>query len=101
MVVIAWPCLVLVGIVGLALCGPVLLVVFASVFSWFRGPVLGCQSVVAPACVVSRPCGMSTVWGGSTYGPSTLWRFEVAVLAVRRPSHLVVVWSRQTSKTTR
>ncbi|MQL75374.1 hypothetical protein Taro_007745 [Colocasia esculenta] len=60
---------------------PVLLVVSASVFSRFRGPVLECQSVVAPACVASRPCGMSMVRGGSTCGPSTLWKFEVAMLA--------------------
>ncbi|MQM10017.1 hypothetical protein Taro_042908 [Colocasia esculenta] len=79
--VIAWLCLVSEGIVGLAFCRPVLLVVSASVFSWFRGPVLGCQSVVAPACVISWPCGMSTVRGGSACGPSTLWRSEVAVLA--------------------
>ncbi|MQL78180.1 hypothetical protein Taro_010619 [Colocasia esculenta] len=52
------------GVVGLALCGFVLLVVSASVLSRSRGPVLGCQSMVAPACVVSRPCGMSTVRGG-------------------------------------
>ncbi|MQL79585.1 hypothetical protein Taro_012029 [Colocasia esculenta] len=72
--VIAWPYLVSLGIVGLALCKPVLLVVSASVFSRFRGPILGCQSVVASACVVSRPCGMSMVRGGSACGPSTLWR---------------------------
>ncbi|MQL89101.1 hypothetical protein Taro_021683, partial [Colocasia esculenta] len=45
-------------------------------------PVLGCQSVVALACVVSRPCGVSRVRGGSVCGPSTLWRFEVAMLVV-------------------
>ncbi|MQM04626.1 hypothetical protein Taro_037426, partial [Colocasia esculenta] len=42
--------------------------------------VLGCQSVVAPACVVSRPRGVSRVRSGSVCGPSTLWRSEVAVL---------------------
>ncbi|MQL93343.1 hypothetical protein Taro_025988 [Colocasia esculenta] len=34
---------------------PVLLVVPTSVFSQFRGPILGCQPVMAPACVASRP----------------------------------------------
>ncbi|MQL99628.1 hypothetical protein Taro_032353 [Colocasia esculenta] len=34
---------------------PVLLVVPASVFSRFRGPILGCQPVMAPAFVASRP----------------------------------------------
>ncbi|MQL91449.1 hypothetical protein Taro_024064 [Colocasia esculenta] len=56
-------------------------------------PVPRCQSVVAPACVVSRPRGASGVRGGSTYGPSTLWRSEVAVLVVRHPSHVVAQWS--------
>ncbi|MQM10093.1 hypothetical protein Taro_042981 [Colocasia esculenta] len=53
---------------------------FRWVFSQFRSPVLGCQSVVAPASVVSRPGGVSRVPGGSACGPSTLWRSEVAVL---------------------
>ncbi|MQL81774.1 hypothetical protein Taro_014229 [Colocasia esculenta] len=44
----------------------------------------GSRSVVAPACVVSRPCGMSTVRGGFACGPSTLWNAEVAVLSVFR-----------------
>ncbi|MQL69769.1 hypothetical protein Taro_002081 [Colocasia esculenta] len=61
--VIAWLCLVSVGVVGLALGRPVLLVVPASVFSWFRGLVLGCQPVMAPACVASRPGGVSGVRG--------------------------------------
>ncbi|MQL90703.1 hypothetical protein Taro_023295, partial [Colocasia esculenta] len=60
-VVIAWLCLVSTSIVGLALVRPVLLVVPASVFSQFRGPVLGCQPVMALACVASRP--------GSVRGP--------------------------------
>ncbi|MQM08952.1 hypothetical protein Taro_041810 [Colocasia esculenta] len=68
---------------------------FRSVSSRFRSPALGCQSAVAPACVASRPCGVSRVRGGSACGPSTLWRSEVAVLVVRRRSHLVVVSSRQ------
>ncbi|MQM20832.1 hypothetical protein Taro_053860 [Colocasia esculenta] len=34
----------------------------------------GCQSVVAPVSVVSRPGGVSRVRGGSACGPSTLWR---------------------------
>ncbi|MQL98378.1 hypothetical protein Taro_031088 [Colocasia esculenta] len=34
------------------------------------------------------------VRGGSAYGPSTLWRSEVAVLVVRHRSHLVIAWSR-------
>ncbi|MQM03037.1 hypothetical protein Taro_035813 [Colocasia esculenta] len=49
---------------------PVLLVVSAR----FRGSVLGCQSVVAPTCMASRPGGVSRVRGGSACGPSTLWR---------------------------
>ncbi|MQM15864.1 hypothetical protein Taro_048817 [Colocasia esculenta] len=49
--------------------------------------------------MASQPCGVSGVWGGSACGPSTLWRSEVAELAVRRHSHLVVAWSRQISKT--
>ncbi|MQL75289.1 hypothetical protein Taro_007661 [Colocasia esculenta] len=60
------------GVVGLALGGPVLLVVPASVFSRFRGPVLRCQLVMAPTCVASRPGGVSGVRGGSAFGPSTL-----------------------------
>ncbi|MQL73513.1 hypothetical protein Taro_005850, partial [Colocasia esculenta] len=65
-----------------------------SVSSRYHSFVLGCQSVVAPACMASRPCGVSGVRGGSTCGPSTLWRSEVAVLVARRYSHLVVAWSR-------
>ncbi|MQL96217.1 hypothetical protein Taro_028892 [Colocasia esculenta] len=42
-------------------------------------PVLGCQFVVAPVCVASRPRCVSEGWGGSACGPSTLWRSEVAV----------------------
>ncbi|MQM15351.1 hypothetical protein Taro_048297 [Colocasia esculenta] len=95
MAVIAWLCLVSVGVVGPASYGPVLLVVSASVFSQFRGPVLGCQSVVAPAYVVSRPRGVFEIRSGSTCGPSTLWRSEVVVFEVRHRSHLVVPWSRQ------
>ncbi|MQL74581.1 hypothetical protein Taro_006949 [Colocasia esculenta] len=66
MAVLAWLCLAPVGIIGLALGRPVLLVVPTSVFSWFHGHILGCQP-----------------------------RSKVAVLAVRRHSHLVVPWSRQ------
>ncbi|MQM04912.1 hypothetical protein Taro_037715 [Colocasia esculenta] len=71
------------GVVGLALCRPVLLVVLVLVSSWLRSSVSGCQSVVAPACVVSRPRGVSRVRSGSACGPSTLWRSEVAVLVFR------------------
>ncbi|MQL97115.1 hypothetical protein Taro_029801 [Colocasia esculenta] len=67
---------------------------FRSVSSQFLSPALGCQSVVALACVASRPCGVSGVRGGSACGPLSLWRSEVAVLVVRRRSHLVVMWSR-------
>ncbi|MQL84073.1 hypothetical protein Taro_016573 [Colocasia esculenta] len=70
--VLAWLCLAPVGVVGLALGKPVLLVVPASVFSRFRGPILGSQPVMAPACVASRPGGVSGVRGGSACGPSTL-----------------------------
>ncbi|MQM00058.1 hypothetical protein Taro_032788 [Colocasia esculenta] len=41
-VVLAWLCLAPVGVVGLGLGRPVLLVVPASVFSRFCGPILGC-----------------------------------------------------------
>ncbi|MQM13664.1 hypothetical protein Taro_046590, partial [Colocasia esculenta] len=51
--VLAWLCLAPMGVVGLALGRPVLLVVPTS----FRGPILGCQHVMAPACVASRPGG--------------------------------------------
>ncbi|MQL93661.1 hypothetical protein Taro_026315 [Colocasia esculenta] len=70
--VLAWLCLAPVGVVGLALGRPVLLVVPASVFSRFHGPILGCQPVMAPTCVASRPGGLSGVRGGSACGPSTL-----------------------------
>ncbi|MQM08000.1 hypothetical protein Taro_040847 [Colocasia esculenta] len=53
---------------------------FRSVFSQFRSPVLGCQSVVAPTCMDSRPCSVSGVRSSSACGPSTLWRSEVAML---------------------
>ncbi|MQL81115.1 hypothetical protein Taro_013572 [Colocasia esculenta] len=53
---------------------------FRLVSSRFCSPVLGCQSVVALACVGSRPRGVSGVWGGSVFRSSTLWRSEVAVL---------------------
>ncbi|MQL91273.1 hypothetical protein Taro_023885 [Colocasia esculenta] len=78
--VTAWLCLVSVGVVGPDLCGPVLLLVSASVFSRFRGPVLGCQSIVAPTYVVFQPGGVSKVRGGSACRPLTPWRSEVAVL---------------------
>ncbi|MQL98572.1 hypothetical protein Taro_031281 [Colocasia esculenta] len=80
--VLAWLCLAPVGVVGLALGRPVLLVVPASVFSQFRGPILGCQPVMASVCVASRPRGVSRVRSGSACGPSALWRFEVVVLAL-------------------
>ncbi|MQL76671.1 hypothetical protein Taro_009057 [Colocasia esculenta] len=64
-VVLAWLCLAPVGVAGLALGRSVLLVVSASVFSRLRGPILGCQPVMAPACVASRPGGVSRVRGGS------------------------------------
>ncbi|MQL92805.1 hypothetical protein Taro_025438, partial [Colocasia esculenta] len=57
---------------------------FRSVFSRFRSPVLGCQSVVAPARVASRPRGVFEVRGGSACGPSTLWRSKVAVLVLSK-----------------
>ncbi|MQM17988.1 hypothetical protein Taro_050969 [Colocasia esculenta] len=42
MAVLAWLCLAPVGVVGLASGRPMLLVVPASVFSQFCGPILGC-----------------------------------------------------------
>ncbi|MQM22531.1 hypothetical protein Taro_055584 [Colocasia esculenta] len=59
-------------------------------FLRFRGSVSWCLSVVAPISVVP-----DLGRGGSACGPSTRWRSEVAVFAVRRRSHLVVPWSRQ------
>ncbi|MQL72666.1 hypothetical protein Taro_005000 [Colocasia esculenta] len=53
------------------------------------------KSVVAPTCVASRPHVVFGVQGGSAYGPSTLWRSEVAVLVVIRRSHLDIPWSRR------
>ncbi|MQM23686.1 hypothetical protein Taro_056753 [Colocasia esculenta] len=55
---------------------------FHSVSSRFCDPVLGCQSVVASACVASRPRGVSRVRSGSVCQPLTLWRSKVAVLVV-------------------
>ncbi|MQM22977.1 hypothetical protein Taro_056037, partial [Colocasia esculenta] len=52
-------------------------------------PVLRCQSIVALACVASRPRSVSGVQGGSTCGLSTLWRSKVAMLVVTLPSHVV------------
>ncbi|MQM21276.1 hypothetical protein Taro_054314 [Colocasia esculenta] len=49
--------------------------------------------MVALAYVASRPRGVSGVWGGSACRPLTLWRSEVAMLVVRRPSHVVAQWS--------
>ncbi|MQL77371.1 hypothetical protein Taro_009787 [Colocasia esculenta] len=91
--VIARLCLVSVGVVGLALGRPVLLVVPASVFSRFRGPVLGCQTVMAPACVAPRPGGVSTVRGGvlstaSVLCPTPL--VSAGVVCVARPRLVVV-----------
>ncbi|MQM09555.1 hypothetical protein Taro_042430, partial [Colocasia esculenta] len=73
--VIARLCLVSMGVVGLALGRPVFLVVPASVFSRFRGLVLGCQPLMAPVCAERcfrfMPdfvgfCG-SRVWTGNPY----------------------------------
>ncbi|MQL89031.1 hypothetical protein Taro_021597 [Colocasia esculenta] len=78
-VVIARLCLVSAGVVGLALGRPMLLVVPASVFSRFRGPVLGCQPVMAPACVASRP--------GGVQGPGwfCLWALDLVELLLLWP----------------
>ncbi|MQM16327.1 hypothetical protein Taro_049283 [Colocasia esculenta] len=65
-----------------------------SMFLRFRGSVPWCLSVVAPVGVVPDLVRVQGL-GGSACGPSTRWRSEVAVLVVRRRSHLVVVWSRQ------
>ncbi|MQL72126.1 hypothetical protein Taro_004461 [Colocasia esculenta] len=64
-----------------AASGSGLVVVVVMVFPQdFRSPVPWCQSVVAPVCVVSQPCGVSRVRGGSACGPLTLWRSKVAML---------------------
>ncbi|MQL93077.1 hypothetical protein Taro_025711 [Colocasia esculenta] len=65
-------------------------------FLRFRGSVPWCLSVVAPVGVVPDLVCVQGL-GGSACGPSTWWRSEVAMLAVRRRSHLVVPWSRQFS----
>ncbi|MQM03669.1 hypothetical protein Taro_036457 [Colocasia esculenta] len=62
-------------------------------FCRHRCLVLGCQSMVALACVASRPHGVSGVWGGSACGPSTFWRSEVVMFVVRCPSHVIAQWS--------
>ncbi|MQM19974.1 hypothetical protein Taro_052989, partial [Colocasia esculenta] len=72
---------------------PVLLVVPGSVFSRFRGPVLGCQPVMAPACVASRPGGVSGVRGGvlstvSALCPTLL--VSAGVVCVARPRLVVM-----------
>ncbi|MQL70600.1 hypothetical protein Taro_002950, partial [Colocasia esculenta] len=87
--VIAWLCLVSVGVVGLALGRPVLLVVFARCSLNSVIPFLGAS------LWWHRRVGASEVRDGSACGPSTLRRSGVAVLAVRCRSHLVVAWSRQ------
>ncbi|MQM20574.1 hypothetical protein Taro_053597 [Colocasia esculenta] len=69
------------GLVVVVVIVPVLLVVPAQ-FPRYHSSVLGCQSAVAPTCMTSQPCGVSGVRGGSACGPSTLWRSEVAVLAL-------------------
>ncbi|MQL71606.1 hypothetical protein Taro_003907 [Colocasia esculenta] len=94
-VVIARLCLVSVGIVGLALGRPMLLVVPASVFSRFRGPVLGCQPVMAPACVASLPGGVFGVRGGvlstaSALCPTPLVSAGVVVPAALTGEGLVI-----------
>ncbi|MQM07967.1 hypothetical protein Taro_040816 [Colocasia esculenta] len=78
--VLAWLCLAPMGVVGLALGRPVLLVVSPSVFSWFRGPVLGCQSIVALACVPRVAFAVC---------PTPL--VSVGVVCVSRPLLVVVV----------
>ncbi|MQL79515.1 hypothetical protein Taro_011960 [Colocasia esculenta] len=60
--------------------GGLVVVVVTAFLHDFRSPVLGCQFVVALACVASRPRGVSGVRGGPICGPSTLWRSEVVVL---------------------
>ncbi|MQL83590.1 hypothetical protein Taro_016085 [Colocasia esculenta] len=87
-VVIVWPCLVF---RRLRWSGHGQTHAFGgshSASSRYCSSVLGCQSVVAPACMASRPCGVPGVWGGSACGPSTLWRSEVAVLAAHPPYFL-------------
>ncbi|MQL68675.1 hypothetical protein Taro_000950 [Colocasia esculenta] len=69
---------------------PVLLVVPASVFSRFRGPILGCQPVMALACVASRPGGVSGVWGGVLSTASALCPtpfISVGVVCLVREAH--------------
>ncbi|MQL87788.1 hypothetical protein Taro_020336 [Colocasia esculenta] len=67
----------------------------AVVVTAFPHDISKCQSMVTPAGMAFRPRGVSGVRGGSTCGPSTLWRSEVTMLVVRCRSHLVVVWSRR------
>ncbi|MQM15452.1 hypothetical protein Taro_048397 [Colocasia esculenta] len=86
--VLAWLCLAPVGVVGLALGRPVLLVVLASVFSRFRGPILGCQPVMAPT--LSRN-GALVVLVEVLLGPAC---FASAVLLTAVSFLMVrVVWS--------
>ncbi|MQL94716.1 hypothetical protein Taro_027372, partial [Colocasia esculenta] len=94
--ILAWLFLAPAGVVGLALGRPMLLVVPASVFSWFRGPIFGCQPVMALACVASRPGGVSGVRGGSACVLSTVSALcptllvSSGVVCVARPRLVVV-----------
>ncbi|MQL74500.1 hypothetical protein Taro_006865 [Colocasia esculenta] len=56
--------------------------------SWDPHPLHGVTGMCG-----SRPHSRSGVQGGSACGLSTLWRSEVAVLVVRRPSHVLSLWS--------
>ncbi|MQM20896.1 hypothetical protein Taro_053926 [Colocasia esculenta] len=51
------------------------------------------EGVLWATIVLKLVADVSVVRGGSACGPSTLWRSEVAVLVVRRPSHMVALWS--------
>ncbi|MQL82557.1 hypothetical protein Taro_015030, partial [Colocasia esculenta] len=86
--VIARLCLVSVGVIGLALGRPVLLVVLALVFSQFRGPILGCQpvalSVVRQALVVDSVLVFPLALGAIVFGCGTLLRLVVLWLLMRR-----------------
>ncbi|MQL93654.1 hypothetical protein Taro_026301 [Colocasia esculenta] len=63
---------------------------------WFRGPIPGCQPVMAPACVAPRPDGVSTVPGGSACVLSTASTLcltllvSAGVVCVARPRLVVV-----------
>ncbi|MQM00769.1 hypothetical protein Taro_033510 [Colocasia esculenta] len=72
-IVIVWPCLVFCGLLWSGRRQTHASGGSRLVSSRYRSSILGCQFVVALACMASRPCGVPGVRGGSACGPSTLY----------------------------